>query len=236
MRHSSAFAARFPKNAEERSCGGSSSLLSSFSPDGAITLLQVVLIDLSFAADNALVIGAIAATVPPDRRRKLIFSGVILAAILRIIFAGLIGQLLELGGIVLLGGGLLLLGVASQLALTLWRAPVSEAAVALPGEVKAERLQATDSSSTVAKLWAIVAADFSMSLDNVLAVAAATRGHPFIMAFGVALSVVIMGFAAGLLARYAQRFRWIAWAGIALITYLAVTLLLDGWALLHLGP
>jgi len=197
-----------------------------FSPE-VTAFLQVVMIDLVLAGDNAIVIGLAAAGLPKDQRNKAILIGVIAATVLRIIFAGLTIQLLQIVGL-LLAGGILLLWVCWKM----WRelrtsaAEEEEAELALEG---ADSGTSTAPRKTFAQAaWQIVIADVSMSLDNVLAVAGAAREHPYVMIFGLILSIALMGLAASFIARILQRYRWIAYVGLAIILYVALKMIYQG--------
>ncbi|MCK1410835.1 TerC family protein [Bradyrhizobium sp. 76] len=188
-------------------------------------LLQVVLIDLVLAGDNAVVIGLAAAGLPAEQRRRAIVVGIIAATALRIVFAGVATQLLQVIGL-LLAGGVLLLWVCWKM----WRelreqsAHANELAFSHGGSSAAPASQKTFKQAAVQ----IVAADVSMSLDNVLAVAGAAREHPYILAFGLLLSVALMGVAADLLGRVLQKQRWIGYVGLAIIVYVAFEMIYRG--------
>lgn len=185
------------------------------------SLLAVIGIDIALAGDNAVVVGMAAAGLPPEQRRRAIILGIAAAAGLRIAFALITTQLLQITEL-LFAGGLLLLWVC-------WKMFRD-----LRAEREAESEHAAEAFGAAPKSFAsamstIVVADVSMSLDNVLAVAAAAREHPWIMAFGLLLSVVLMGVAASFIARLLDRHRWIGWAGLSLIVYVALKLIWDGW-------
>jgi YjbE family integral membrane protein len=188
-------------------------------------LLQVVLIDLVLAGDNAVVIGLAAAGLPAEQRRRAIVVGIIAATALRIVFAGVATQLLQVIGL-LLAGGVLLLWVCWKM----WRelreqsAHANELAFSHGGSSAAPASRKTFRQAAVQ----IVAADVSMSLDNVLAVAGAAREHPYILAFGMLLSVALMGVAADLLGRVLQKQRWIGYVGLAIIVYVAFEMIYRG--------
>jgi len=188
-------------------------------------LFQVILIDLVLAGDNAVVIGLAAAGLPAEQRRRAIIVGIAAATVLRIAFAGVATQLLQVIGL-LLAGGVLLLWVCWKM----WRelreqTHASELAFSHGGGAGAAPVQRkTFGQATVQ----IVAADVSMSLDNVLAVAGAAREHPYILAFGLLLSVALMGVAADLLGRVLQKQRWIAYVGLAIIVYVAFEMIYRG--------
>jgi YjbE family integral membrane protein len=195
-------------------------------PNMLTALVQVILIDLVLAGDNAIVIGLAAAGLAPEQRARAILIGVGAATLLRIVFAGLTTQLLEIVGL-LLAGGILLLWVCWKM----WR-ELRHAAHEDPD---------VDSTSTVLEsngnvprktlaqaTWQIVVADVSMSLDNVLAVAGAAREHPVVLIFGLALSIAMMGIAASFIARLLQRHRWIAYVGLVVILYVAGEMIYRG--------
>lgn len=192
--------------------------------DALNVLLQVVLIDLVLAGDNAIVIGLAAAGLPQAQRGKAILIGIIAATMLRILFAGAATQLLQIVGL-LLAGGILLLWVCWKM----WRE--LRASSAEPMDAK-EALGASAGGkprkTLVQASWQIIVADVSMSLDNVLAVAGAAREHPGVMIFGLGLSVAMMGVAASFIARLLQNHRWIAYVGLAVIVYVAVEMIFRG--------
>jgi len=202
------------------------------SSEAMVALLQVIMIDLVLAGDNAIVIGLAAAGLPCEQRAKAILIGIAAATILRIVFAGVTTQLLQIVGL-LLAGGLLLIWVCWKM----WRELRTsaheeiEAAEALANaDLNADgTIAAAAPRKTFAQAaWQIVVADISMSLDNVLAVAGAAREHPYVLIFGLALSVVLMGVAASLIARLLNRHRWIAYVGLAIILYVALDMIYRG--------
>ena len=176
-------------------------------------LLQVVLIDLTLAGDNAVVVGLAVAGLPLRQRRVAIAVGVGGAAVMRIALGAVTLQLLQIVGL-LLAGGLLLLWVVWKMYREL-RRPAHGPEVAAPRSLRAAMIQ-------------IVLADISMSLDNVLAVAGAAEGHVWVLVTGLALSVVLMGVAANLVARLLERYRWIAWIGLLIVLAVALRLIWDG--------
>lgn len=192
-------------------------------PQGAIAaLFQVIMIDLVLAGDNAVVIGLAAAGLPPERRSRAILVGIIAATVLRIAFASVAIQLLEIVGL-LFAGGILLLWVCWKMWRELRGPDEKETEAALTaGEVHLPRKTFAQAA------WQIVLADISMSLDNVLAVAGAARDHPAALIFGLGLSIVLMGVAASFIARLLNRHRWIAYVGLAIILYVAVDMIWRG--------
>ena len=186
------------------------------SPSAMSAFLQVLMIDVMLAGDNAIVVGAIAAGLKPEERKKVIFIGILAALFLRIVFALAVTQLLQIVGLTF-AGGLLLLWVAWKM----WRELRSD------HKTHADGLKPAKSFAAAA--WAVAVADVSMSLDNVLAVAGAARAHPGILIIGLILSVVLMGVAANLLARVIGRYRWIAYLGLAVILFVALKMIYEGW-------
>jgi YjbE family integral membrane protein len=208
-------------------------MLEIFTPEGLTALLAVIGIDLVLAGDNAIVIGLAAAGLPKEQRTKAILVGILAATVLRIIFAGLTTQLLQIVGL-LLAGGILLLWVCWKM----WRELQNghgdenrgeealtgqdlnqDGSVAGGGPVKTFRQAATQ----------IVVADVSMSLDNVLAVAGAAKDHPSVLVIGLILSIALMGLAASFVARLLNRYRWIAYLGLAIILFVALKMIWEGW-------
>jgi YjbE family integral membrane protein len=203
-----------------------------FTMQALSALLQVITIDLVLAGDNAIVIGLAAAGLPKEQRAKAILIGIIAATVLRIIFASVTVQLLQIVGL-LLAGGILLLWVCWKM----WRELRTTAAEEIQAE---EALEGADldrdgkiAGSAPRKTFAqaatqIVIADVSMSLDNVLAVAGAAREHIEIMIFGLILSIGLMGVAASFIAKLLHKHRWIAYVGLAVILYVAVDMIYRG--------
>jgi YjbE family integral membrane protein len=200
------------------------------SGDVLSTLAQVVMIDLVLAGDNAVVIGLAAAGLPDKQRKRAILIGIVTATVLRIIGATIATQLLQVLGL-LLAGGLLLLWVCWKM----WRE-----LHATPGDhlgndalLKENAVGRGETAGVPRKTFGqatlrIVVADISMSLDNVLALAGAAREHPFVLAFGLLLSIALMGLAANLIARLLQKHRWIAYVGLAIILYVACEMIYRG--------
>ena len=189
------------------------------------------MIDLVLAGDNAIVIGLAAAGLPKEQRAKAILVGIGAATVLRILFAVVAIQLLKMIGLILVGG-FLLLWVCWKMWRELRRSHATEDATeAVTGEDldKDGKIAGhAPRKSFAAAAWQIVVADISMSLDNVLAVAGAAREHPYILAAGLALSVALMGLAASFIARLLNRFRWIAYAGLVIILYVALDMIYRG--------
>jgi YjbE family integral membrane protein len=200
--------------------------------DAVMALIQVVMINLVLSGDNAVVIGLAAAGLPADQRKRAILIGILAATALRIAFASIATQLLQVLGI-LLAGGILLLWVCWKM----WR----ELRTTPQGQQRGDETlvaYAPGRSGTVAgslgrktfghATLQIVVADVSMSLDNVLAVAGAAREHPIVLAFGLLLSIALMGVAADLIGRLLQKHRWIAYLGLAIILYVACEMIYRG--------
>lgn len=193
-------------------------------------LVSVVVIDLVLAGDNAIVVGMAAAGLAPERRRRAILTGIAAATMLRILFAAIALQLLEIIGLAL-AGGILLLWVAWKLFRELRQAERARSAAArrAPPRVKTTRQAVVQ----------IVAADISMSLDNVLAVAgvARTQAEPWVLFLGLILSVALMGMASTLIARLLGRHSWLAWVGLAIIAVVALRMIWAGGGevLTHIG-
>ena len=187
-----------------------------FTLDALSALMQVIMIDLVLAGDNAIVIGLAAAGLPKEQRTKVILIGIGAATALRIVFASVTAQLLSIVGLLLVGG-LLLVWVAWKMWTEL-RAGHGEDADAVIAQAEANAPQKTFAQAT----WQIIVADVSMSLDNVLAVAGAARDYPYILIFGLILSIGLMGLAANYIAGLLQRYRWIAYVGLAIIVYVAL--------------
>jgi YjbE family integral membrane protein len=188
-----------------------------FTLDALSALMQVIMIDLVLAGDNAIVIGLAAAGLPKEQRTKVILIGIGAATVLRIIFAGLTTQLLQIVGLLLVGG-LLLVWVAWKMWAELRAGHGAEDADAVIAQAEANAPQKTFAQAT----WQIIVADVSMSLDNVLAVAGAARDYPYILVFGLVLSIGLMGLAANYIAGLLQRYRWIAYVGLVIIVYVAL--------------
>src|SRR6266481_4601755 len=199
-------------------------------PEALTAFLQVVMIDLVLAGDNAVVIGLAAAGLHESQRNKAILAGIFAATILRIGFASITVQLLEIIGL-LLAGGILLLWVCWKMWRELRTSPVhhQNAKEALNyQDINADGNCGPSRKTFGQAIWQITIADVSMSLDNVLAVAGAAREHPLILIFGLGLSIAMMGVAASFIARLLQNHRWIAYVGLAVILYVALEMIYRG--------
>jgi YjbE family integral membrane protein len=186
---------------------------------------QVLMIDIMLAGDNAIVVGALAAGLPPEQRRKVILIGIIAALVLRIAFALVVTQLMQIVGLTF-AGGLLLLWVSWKMWRELQHSGQSHGSPEVDGD---EDSGLKPAKSFAAAAWAVAVADVSMSLDNVLAVAGAAREHPGILIIGLLLAVALMGVAANILAKYIERYRWIAWVGLLVIVYVAGKMVYEGF-------
>jgi YjbE family integral membrane protein len=199
-------------------------------PAALTAFLEILFIDIVLAGDNAIVVGALAAGLPAEQRKKVIMIGVIAALVLRIAFALVVSQLLQIVGLVL-AGGILLLWVAWRM----YREIRHKGESAGSDEVAGDEHSGLRSAKTFASAaWGVALADVSMSLDNVLAVAGAARDHPYVLVFGLVLSVLLMGVAANFIARYIERYRWIAWVGLVVILWVAAKMIFDGAR--HVAP
>lgn len=199
--------------------------LTIFTPEGLSALAQVIMIDLVLAGDNAVVIGLAAAGLPKEQRGKAILIGIVAATVLRILFASVTVQLLQIIGL-LLAGGVLLLWVCWKM----WRELRSQShhdADALDA-INGDTAPGVPRKTLRQAVWQITLADISMSLDNVLAVAGAAREHPIILVFGLALSIALMGLAASFIAKLLQKHRWIAYVGFVIILYVALDMCYRG--------
>lgn len=200
-----------------------------FTVQALSALLQVIMIDLVLAGDNAIVIGLAAAGLPKEQRSRAILIGIAAATILRIAFAAVTTQLLQIVGL-LLAGGILLLWVCWKMWREL-RAGHDDHEAAIDGAEDQGDETSTSKmprKTLAAATWQIIVADVSMSLDNVLAVAGAAREHPWVLVFGLALSIALMGIAAAFIANLLQKHRWIAYVGLAVILYVALEMIYRG--------
>lgn len=203
-----------------------------FTGAGLTALAQVLLADLVLAGDNAVVIGVAAAGLPAEQRRRVVILGIVIATVLRIGFSAIALDLLEVIGLTL-AGGILLLWVAWKM----WREIRHDRGHQSPGDAAAgEGAPAADGATPKESgppgfrraLRNIVLADVSMSLDNVLAVAGAAGGNVWVLGIGLAVSVALTGFASTLIARWLGRYRWIAYAGLAMVAFIAVKMIWRG--------
>ena len=183
-----------------------------FSPEQLTVLTQIILIDLVLAGDNAIIIGMVASKFPLEQRKKIIFWGIGGAVILRVILTLLTAYLLQITGLRLLGG-LLLLYIVYKLYVDVIKGSSHD------GDVK------VDSSSFLKAIWTILLADFTMSLDNVLGVAGAAGDHYGLLVFGLALSIILMATAATLISGWIKKYKWIAWLGLLAVLLVAVELI-----------
>jgi len=190
--------------------------LTLFQEGGLFALTQVLMIDIVLAGDNAVVIGLAAARVPAEMRKKVIFWGLIAAVVLRIAMAAVAVQLLAIIGLTL-AGGILLLWVCWRM----WRD--------IAGDKDHIAPQIESAASAKRAIIQILVADISMSLDNVLAVAGAARDHLDVLVIGLLMSVGLMGAAANFIARLLERYRWIAYIGLAIVVYVALSMIYHGW-------
>ena len=202
------------------------------SAEALVSFLQVVMIDLVLAGDNAIVIGLAAAGLPQEQRTRAILVGILAATVLRVLFAGITTRLLQVIGL-LLAGGILLLWVCWKMWRELRTSPAEarDAAEALISyDINADgtvagRVRRKTFGQAAAQ---IIVADVSMSLDNVLAVAGAAREHPIVLVFGLILSIALMGVAANVVARLLEKHHWIAYVGLAIILSVACEMIYRG--------
>ena len=195
------------------------------SPSALAAFGQVLMIDILLAGDNAIVVGALAAGLPTEQRKKVILIGIIAALVLRIGFALVVSQLMQIVGLIL-AGGLLLLWVSWKM----YRELHPKRGTDTPHDLSDDDVSGIrPAKSFAAAAWAVAVADVSMSLDNVLAVAGAARDHPGILIIGLILSVALMGVAANIIAKYIERFRWIAYLGLVVIVYVAFKMVYEGF-------
>ena len=183
-----------------------------FTPEQITILTQIIFIDLVLAGDNAIIIGMVASKFPPEQRKKVIFWGIGGAVVLRIILTLLTAFLLQITGLRLIGG-ILLLYIVYKLYVDV-----------IKGASKQENIH-VDSSSFHKAIWTVLLADFTMSLDNVLGVAGAAGHHYHLLIFGLILSIVLMAVAANLISGWIKRYRWIAWLGLLAILIVAIELI-----------
>ena len=196
-------------------------LIDFFSAEQLTVLTQIILIDLILAGDNAIIIGMVASKFPSEQRKKIIFWGIGGAVVLRIILTLLTAYLLQITGLRLIGG-LLLLYIVYKLYTDV-----------IKGSSHDEDIK-IDNSSFLKAIWTILLADFTMSLDNVLGVAGAAGDHYGLLIFGLALSIALMAFAATLISKWIKKYKWIAWAGLIAILIVAIELIYTDIKLLFL--
>ena len=183
-----------------------------FSPEQLTILTQIILIDLILAGDNAIIIGMVASKFNPDKRKKIIFWGISAAVILRILFTLITTYLLMITGLRLIGG-ILLLYICYKLYFDV-----------IKGQIENKDIK-VDNSSFGKAIFTIIMADVTMSLDNVLSVAGAAKGHFMLLIFGLALSIALMAFAANLIAKWIEKYKWIGWLGLLAILLVAIDLI-----------
>ena len=183
-----------------------------FNPEQITILTQIIFIDLVLAGDNAIIIGMVASKFPPEQRKKVIFWGIGGAVSLRIILTLLTAYLLQITGLRLIGG-ILLLYIVYKLYVDV-----------IKGAAKNEDIK-VDNSSFLKAIWTVLLADFTMSLDNVLGVAGAAGHHYHLLIFGLVLSIILMAVAANLISGWIKKYKWIAWIGLLAILIVAVELI-----------
>jgi len=181
-------------------------------PEQITILTQIILIDLVLAGDNAIIIGMVASKFPLEQRKKIIFWGIGGAVVLRIILTLLTAYLLQITGLRLIGGALLLY-IVYKLYVDVVRGSNHDSDIKV------------DNSSFLKAIWTILLADFTMSLDNVLGVAGAAGDHYYLLVFGLVLSIVLMATAATLISNWIKKYKWIAWAGLIAILIVAIELI-----------
>ena len=183
-----------------------------FTPEQITILTQIIFIDLVLAGDNAIIIGMVASKFPVDQRKKVIFWGIGGAVILRIVLTLLTAYLLQITGLRLIGG-LLLLYIVYKLYTDV-----------IKGHAEEENIK-VDNSSFMKAIWTVLLADFTMSLDNVLGVAGAAGDHYVLLIFGLVLSIILMATAANLISKWINEYKWIAWIGLIAILVVAIELI-----------
>ena len=181
-------------------------------PEQITILTQIIFIDLVLAGDNAIIIGMVASKFPPDQRKKVIFWGIGGAVVLRIVLTLLTAFLLQITGLRLIGG-ILLLYIVYKLYVDV-----------IKGATKEENIK-VDNSSFLKAIWTVLLADFTMSLDNVLGVAGAAGHHYHLLIFGLVLSIILMAVAANLISGWIKKYKWIAWLGLLAILFVAIELI-----------
>ena len=187
-------------------------LLELFTAEKFTILTQIIFIDLVLAGDNAIIIGMAASKFPPVQRKKIIFWGISGAVILRVILTMMTAYLLQIQGLRLIGG-ILLLYIVYKLYVDVIKDPSSHKNVKV------------DNSSLIKAVWTVLLADFTMSLDNVLGVAGAAGNHYYLLIFGLILSIILMAVAANLISEWIKKYKWIAWLGLLAILAVAIQLI-----------
>ena len=180
--------------------------------DQVIIFFQIVFIDLVLAGDNAIIIGMVASQFPPEQRKKIIFWGIGAAVILRILFTLITAYLLQISGLRLIGG-ILLLYICYKLYVDVVKQSEKKESVKI------------DNSSFMKAITTVILADITMSLDNVLGVAGAARDHYYLLVFGLALSIILMATAATLISGWIKKYKWIAWVGLLAVLIVAIELI-----------
>jgi len=183
-----------------------------FNPEQVAIITQIIFIDLVLAGDNAIIIGMVASKFPPKQRKKIIFWGISGAVILRIFLTLLTAYLLQIPGLRLIGGLLLL-----YIIYKLYKDVIKDSSVKKKFKV--------DEPSLLKAIWIVLLADFTMSLDNVLGVAGAAGDHYYLLIFGLTLSIILMAAAANLISEWIKKYRWIAWVGLLAIFVVAIELI-----------
>ena len=183
-----------------------------FTPEQLTILTQIILIDLVLAGDNAIIIGMVASKFPLEQRKKIIFWGIGGAVVLRVILTLLTAYLLQITGLRLIGG-LLLLYIVYKLYVDVIKGTDHDKDIKV------------DNSNFIKAIWTILLADFTMSLDNVLGVAGAAGDHYYLLVFGLVLSIILMATAATLISNWIKKYKWIAWAGLLAILIVAIELI-----------
>ena len=183
-----------------------------FSPEQIAILTQIILIDLVLAGDNAIIIGMVASKFPLEQRKKIIFWGIGAAVVLRILFTLITAYLLQISGLRLVGG-ILLLYICYKLYVDVVKQSEKKESVKI------------DNSSFMKAITTVILADITMSLDNVLGVAGAARDHYYLLVFGLALSIILMATAATLISGWIKKYKWIAWVGLLAVLIVAIELI-----------
>ena len=187
-------------------------LLELFTTEKLTILTQIIFIDLVLAGDNAIIIGMVASKFPPEQRKKIILWGISGAVILRVVLTLMTAYLLQIQGLRLIGG-ILLLYIVYKLYEDVIKGSSSHKNVKV------------DNASLVRAVWTVLLADFTMSLDNVLGVAGASGQHYYLLIFGLALSIILMAVAANLISEWIKKYKWIAWLGLLAILAVAIQLI-----------